>query len=448
MATIAEQLTSLANTKTAIKNAIIDKGVQVADTDTFASYATKIGEIQSGGGGEVVNKTKFGVSIDDVILTSDTTAVDREFEFDATSIERLSTMTKTVGGETLYMLDVFAYKFYNNLALVGTVDLSGYKGHVNMTPTFDHAFSGSCVEKFICPSHTASFEGQLNLLNCCENCPVLKTVVITSTRLGDTNVQLRSSFKDCKKLTMVEGIENVEEVAQSGLDGTFEGCVALTTANTSNIKTVASNSMQDCFKGSGIVNADLSGLTSINNSSLSSCYSGCLSLKTANLSNVAYVGSSGLSSCFSGASVEVLDVSALQEVASSGMANVCRGATSLTTVVGLGLLEKIDNSGFEYAFYGCTSLTGDFVFTSLTTLGNYAFRYGFQGCTSPLRFFFPALTTLGTNPFGTSSSNGAFRNATGVTEIHFRADMQATIESLSQYSSKWGATNAAIYFDL
>lgn len=67
MATIAEQLTSLANTKTAIKNAIVAKGVSVADTDTFASYATKIGEIQTGGGGEVVNKTKFGITIDEFI---------------------------------------------------------------------------------------------------------------------------------------------------------------------------------------------------------------------------------------------------------------------------------------------------------------------------------------------------------------------------------------------
>lgn len=397
---------------------------------------------------QIVDKKKLGVSIDDMILTSPTNVVDREFEFDATSIESLLTKQKTVDGETLYMQDPFAYKFYNNLALVGTVDLSGYKGHSFLNPAFDHAFSGSCIEKFICPSYTASFLGQLELPNCCEGCPVLKTVVITSTRLGDTNVQLPSSFKNCKKLTTVEGIENVEEVAYDGLVGTFEGCVALTTADTSNIKTVVGYGMQDCFRESGIVNADLSGLTSINNSSLSSCYSGCLSLKTANLSNVEYVDTSGLSRCFLGSSVEDLDVSALQEVASSGMANVCRGATSLTTVVGLGLLEKIDNSGFEYAFYGCTSLTGDFVFTSLTTLGDYAFRYGFQDCKSPLRFFFPALITLGTNPFGTTSSNSAFRNATGVTEIHFRADMQSQIESLSQYSSRWGATNATIYFDL
>ena len=49
MATIAEQLTSLANTKTAIKDAIVAKGVQVADDTPFRNYADKIGEISGGG---------------------------------------------------------------------------------------------------------------------------------------------------------------------------------------------------------------------------------------------------------------------------------------------------------------------------------------------------------------------------------------------------------------
>ena len=51
MATIAEQLTSLANAKTAIKNAIVAKGVSVPDNTPFSGYAAKIGEIQAGGGG-------------------------------------------------------------------------------------------------------------------------------------------------------------------------------------------------------------------------------------------------------------------------------------------------------------------------------------------------------------------------------------------------------------
>ena len=49
--TIADKLTYLNGTKDAIKQAIIGKGVEVTDTDTFRSYADKISSIQSGGSG-------------------------------------------------------------------------------------------------------------------------------------------------------------------------------------------------------------------------------------------------------------------------------------------------------------------------------------------------------------------------------------------------------------
>jgi hypothetical protein len=47
---IADKLIYLNGTKEAIKEAIREKGVTVDDTDTFRSYAEKIGEIQTGGG--------------------------------------------------------------------------------------------------------------------------------------------------------------------------------------------------------------------------------------------------------------------------------------------------------------------------------------------------------------------------------------------------------------
>ena len=50
MVTIADKLTYLNETKTAIKNAIVSKGVAIEDTDTFRSYADKIGQISGGGG--------------------------------------------------------------------------------------------------------------------------------------------------------------------------------------------------------------------------------------------------------------------------------------------------------------------------------------------------------------------------------------------------------------
>lgn len=49
--TISDKLTYLEGTKSAIKDAIVAKGVAVSDSDTFRSYADKIGQISGGGGG-------------------------------------------------------------------------------------------------------------------------------------------------------------------------------------------------------------------------------------------------------------------------------------------------------------------------------------------------------------------------------------------------------------
>lgn len=43
---IVEKLETLLDTKMVIKEAIISRGVNVSDTDSFASYADKIREIQ------------------------------------------------------------------------------------------------------------------------------------------------------------------------------------------------------------------------------------------------------------------------------------------------------------------------------------------------------------------------------------------------------------------
>lgn len=56
MGTIAEKLTYLEGTKSAIKDAIIAKGVEVTDTDTFRSYAEKIESIEAGGSCESQSK--------------------------------------------------------------------------------------------------------------------------------------------------------------------------------------------------------------------------------------------------------------------------------------------------------------------------------------------------------------------------------------------------------
>lgn len=64
-----------------------------------------------------------------------------------------------------------------------------------------------------------------------------------------------------------------------------------------------------------------------------------------------------------------------------------------------------------------------------------------RDCTYLESLSFPSLTRVD-NYFAD------FTGDTNLTEIHFRSDAQAAIEATPNYSSKWGASNATIYFDL
>jgi hypothetical protein len=84
-------------------------------------------------------------------------------------------------------------------------------------------------------------------------------------------------------------------------------------------------------------------------------------------------------------------------------------------------------------FYNDKSL-GYLYVPKCTQIKNYAF----QGCSKLTSIDLPECVNVETNAFYGS----------GFTEIHFATANQTTIEALAGYSSKFGATNATIYFDL
>ena len=80
----------------------------------------------------------------------------------------------------------------------------------------------------------------------------------------------------------------------------------------------------------------------------------------------------------------------------------------------------------------------------MTSVGNYGLNSAFYNCNGITgSASFPALTSVGRN-----SLRNAFYECTGITELHFRADAKSVIENADGYSSKFGASNATIYFDL
>ena len=191
--------------------------------------------------------------------------------------------------------------------------------------------------------------------------------------------------------------------------------------NFAGVKTVAISGLNYAFYGcTGITSVDLSSLQTVDGSSMQYAFYNCSGITSVDLSLLQTVGSSGLNRTFYGCTgITSVDLSSLQTVESNGLNSAFYGCTGITSV-DLSSLQSVAASSLSYTFYKC----------KLTTIS------------------FPSLTDVQTNSFGSSTSNGAFQSCTALTEIHFRADMQATIEAMSQYANKWGATNATIYFDL
>lgn len=328
MGTTSDKLAYLNQTKTEIKNAIIEKGVEVADTDSFRSYANKIAQIKTGSDEP---PKMFGVSLNDLLGNLDSngtlTASSWNGELDFTGVKVLAS---------------------NALRVLFTEDTKVKS--VNF-PTLTH-------------------------INYCS---------------------LEKTFQKCTNLTSIN-LSSVTSVGQSGLGYTFYGCTKIQNVDLSSLATITNtNGLNYCFYGcTGLLSADLSSLTNTNKTGLYYCFNGCTKLTSVDLSSLTEVGEFGLGS----------------------------------------------------AFYGCTNLE-NINFDSLTTLGKTAFGSAFYNCKKITKFSFPSLTSVQADSFGSSTSNTAFRSCTALAEIHFRADMQSTIEAMSQYANKWGAPSTCeIYFDL
>ena len=312
MATIAEQLTSLANTKAAIKQSIIDKGVQVADTDPFSAYPAKIGQISGGGGAT----TKYGVSIDNLLGNVDENgSVQRPetgFIFDGTGIK------------TIHIDNSFTNRFsFTNWSRVYFPDL------ISIGDGSAYIDVGPCYQAFY--------------------------YALSPSYVSDKIVDLP---------------------ALESINGQFAA--------------------EDMFRFSYISSVNMPKLTTINGTSAVKCMFAYNKIPQVSLPSLKTINGSGAAiQMFLDSNVESVDLSALATVSGSG-----------------------------------------------------ACRQMFQNNPNLIRADFPSLVSVEANSFGTTSTNAIFASCTGLTEIHFRADAQATIEALSAYGVKFGASSASIFFDL
>lgn len=216
-------------------------------------------------------------------------------------------------------------------------------------------------------------------------------------------------------------LSSVEKIEFLGLGGTFSNTTNLIVfLDLGSLEVVEESGLEEAFYFSGVTGANLSKIKTIGSDGLRETFHDC--------------------SNFGGH----VDLGALTTIASSSLNGTFWG-TSVTSA-DIHLLEAASEiSAMSYTFYGTKITTIDL--SSLKTVGYSSMQYTFKNSKLE-KISFPSLVSTSSNSFGTTSTNSTFNGCSYLTEIHFRADAQSTIESMSQYSSKWGAYNATIYFDL
>lgn len=121
MGTISDKLNYLTQTKEAIMNAIIAKGVEVLSSDTFRSYADKIAQITGGGsGGGILCNINYG---------GYTTVIDNVKNNISASIVTVDNLSNRIVG-SLYnnsgIVSGFNYDSYVNDGISTTLDSQSY----------------------------------------------------------------------------------------------------------------------------------------------------------------------------------------------------------------------------------------------------------------------------------------------------------------------------------
>lgn len=270
MATIAEQLTSLANTKTAIKDAIVAKGVAVADTDPFSTYPTKIGQISGGGGGAT---TKFGVSIDNLLADAEGALVqsDAPFDFVATGITSIEWKS-------------LAYKFWYSQACLSAQfpDLITITGERSCSSTFLGCQNVATVSipklESIDGSYACEYMFQFSYFEHDIDLPNLKTISGAGACEGMFQYSYGATGVNMPTLTTISGIVACRRMFANNPNITYINVQSLATID-------GSNACQYMFQGdTGLARADFPALTTITNanafgtSSANAIFAGCTGL--------------------------------------------------------------------------------------------------------------------------------------------------------------------------
>lgn len=295
---VVDKLNYLQETKSQIKNAIIQKGVSVTDTDSFRSYANKIAQIESGGSSAVEDWQPEPDWWDiEMILENDTEEDMQKAIFLLTDELDDGATINTIKGFKKYKLSdgqVFNQTLSTELDLTNLFDKSqdkvcnkGYKTRYIMG-YYDE--ENVTLSNIVIPDNSifVIFSGVRFTSSIFKDKKMLQSVkfINNSKIVGNSAENL---FNNCYSLKKIEGLDMSNIIK---INAMFQNCCSLqkiaglNTSNTTNMN----NAFSNCFSLKQILEIDTSKVDDATGM-FQNCYSlqEIPSMDTTNLTNMNYM---------------------------------------------------------------------------------------------------------------------------------------------------------------
>lgn len=410
-----------------------------------SAYVNGVKIVGTGGlGGSASPTLKYGLSIDNIIGNIDSNGI-LQTPSAATSVTLtgVQEIDNSKGGNINYLLTERGV----NSVSAPDLETIGWESAIS-------TFEGSTVTSISFPELvTVSFNKTF------AHCDGLTTVTFPElvTVLGNL-----ASFLKCSNLVSAYFPKLTTIKCQSGSgalttdDGMFEYCQKLETVSFPELVIVGQENQSSYNASSSTGNGSSAFFKPMHRA-----FYYCSKLTSVEFPKLTAISSSGACSymfayCTKLESVSFPKLEVIEGLqAMAYLFNYSKIITSITfpKLKRIGCSTKQDSQQFYQAFNANTMIT-EVYFPELTDIycsGTSTSSGTFASCQKLQKIYLPKLSnieTVLTSSTGNTGIKNLFYGCSALTEIHFGEDNRTYIESHVGYSTKWGATNATIYFDL
>ena len=244
MSTIQENLQRIQNAKSAIKDAIIQKGIDVTDTEKIETYADKILQIKSGGGGTEIPEFDPNGPLTIYCLDDWGDAhvkFDNKYQESTIQYSTDGSTWKTYTNETIKLTNG-QYVQFKGVITKYALDEINYSAFILKGGLFNLYGNLTSLDNYI-----STFDGGYKYIHMFENtnvydCSKLNTGIKTIT---SSNV-FGYMFSNCKYLVKVPELPatTLSDMCYSNM---FSGCTGLTTVPNLPATTLASSCYYNMF---------------------------------------------------------------------------------------------------------------------------------------------------------------------------------------------------------